>query len=965
MLHFFATVLRPARRVAFALAALLCTIAHAVALEPVAVSKDDMAVDLTGAVEFHRQQQGSLKISTAPDRDGIVRRIEVRPKLNDDVSNWAVFSLANDTNEQIDRLVVAPHYRLVGSGLFWPDLDSQRIGSITPSEGFSLEGREDREADVFLITLDPGAVITLIAELRSPELPKLYMWEPDAYKDTINSYTLYRGIVLGIAGLLAVFLTILFVVKGSAMFPATAALAWGVLAYVCVDFGFWDRIVAISPDSAPVWRASVEVFLAAALVIFLYAYLDLSRWHAHFSTVAFGWLLAMLLLLGVAITVPEVASGIARISFAATCLIGSGLIAWLALQGYDRAVMLIPTWILAIAWLFGAWLTVTGNVSNDIIQPALSGGLVLIVMLLGFTVMQHAFAGGMLAEGIVSDVERQALALAGSGDMVFDWEASRDIIHVGEEVAAVLGLPEKALNGPARNWNNIVHPNDRERFRTTLDAIADHKRGRIAQTFRLRADSGHYHWFRLKARPLLGLDGELIRCVGTLSDVTDAKNAEERLLHDSVNDQLTGLENRLLFKNRVETVITLARRDSGARPSVFHINIDHFRDLNTRLGFGVGDTILLTVARRLGRLLRAGDSLARLDGDQFALLLLSETAPDRIASFADSIRKTLSSPLQFAGEEFELTASIGIATLTNEHTSAADVMRDAELAMLNARRMGGNRIEPFRPAFRISKDETTLLHEDLKQALAKNQLSVMFQPIVALEDRAVMGFEALVRWNHPRLGIVPPTDFIPAAERSGLIQELGAFVMQTAMRQFAAMIDRIGETDVFLSINISSRELLRHDIVSDIQALLDETGLPAWMLRIELTESLVMENPEYSKEVLQRIKALGVGLSMDDFGTGFSSLSYLMRFPFDTIKIDRSFIHARERKERLVVLRAIIAMAHGLEQRVIAEGVETEADVAELLQLGCEYGQGFLFGQAMPAGEAELLIAEEFRLAGQ
>lgn len=965
MLHFFATVLRPARRVAIALATLLCTIAHAAALDPVAVSKDDKAIDLTGAVEFHRQQQGSLKISTAPDRDGIVRRIEVRPKLSEDASNWAVFSLANDTNEQIDRLVVAPHYRLVGSGLFWPDLDSQRIGSITPSEGFSLEGREDREADVFLITLDPGAVITLIAELRSPELPKLYLWEPDAYKDTINSYTLYRGIVLGIAGLLAVFLTILFVVKGSAMFPATAALAWGVLAYVCVDFGFWDRIVAISPDSAPIWRASVEVFLAAALVIFLYAYLDLSRWHAHFSTVAFGWLLAMLLLLGVALTVPEVASGIARISFATTCLIGSALIAWLALQGYDRAVMLIPTWILAIAWLFGAWLTVTGNVSNDIIQPALSGGLVLIVMLLGFTVMQHAFAGGMLAEGIVSDVERQALALAGSGDMVFDWEASRDTIHVGEEVAAVLGLPDKALNGPARNWNNIVHPNDRERFRTTLDAIADHKRGRIAQTFRLRADSGHYHWFRLKARPLLGLDGELIRCVGTLSDVTDAKNAEERLLHDSVNDQLTGLENRLLFKNRVETVITLARRDSGARPSVFHINIDHFRDLNTRLGFGVGDTILLTVARRLGRLLRAGDSIARLDGDQFALLLLSETAPDRIASFADSVRKTLSSPLQFAGEEFELTASIGIATLTNEHTSAADVMRDAELAMLNARRMGGNRIEPFRPAFRISKDETTLLHEDLKQALAKNQLSVMFQPIVALEDRAVMGFEALVRWNHPRLGIVPPADFIPAAERSGLIQELGAFVMQTAMRQFAAMIDRIGETDVFLSINISSRELLRHDIVSDIQALLDETGLPAWMVRIELTESLVMENPEYSREVLQRIKALGVGLSMDDFGTGFSSLSYLMRFPFDTIKIDRSFIHARERKERLVVLRAIIAMAHGLEQRVIAEGVETEADVAELLQLGCEYGQGFLFGQAMPAGEAELLIAEEFRLAGQ
>ena len=510
------------------------------ALEPLSVSKDEAAIDLTNSVELHLRQSGSLKVSTAPDRDGIVRRIEVRPKLSEDVSNWAVFALSNDSNEQIDRLVVAPHYRLVGSGVFWPDLDAQRIASITPSEGFSLEAREDREADVFLITLDPGAVITLIAELKSPTLPKLYLWEPDAYKDTINSYTLYRGIVLGISGLLAVFLTILFVVKGSAMFPATAALAWGVLAYVCVDFGFWDRVVELSSTGAPLWRAGVEVFLAAALLIFLYAYLNLNRWHTHFSTVAIGWLLGLILLLGVTVTIPEVASGIARLSFAATLILGALMIGWMAVKGYDRAVMLIPTWILALAWLLGAWLTTTGALSNDIVQPALSGGLVLIVMLLGFTVMQHAFAGGMLAEGIVSDVEQQALALTGSGDMLFDWDASRDFIHTGEEAAHILGLPDRMLNAPAKNWLNLVHPNDRERFRATLDAVADHKRGRIAQTFRLRSDAGHYHWFRLKARPLLGTGGELIRCVGTISDVTDAKNSEERMLHDSIHDQSDG-----------------------------------------------------------------------------------------------------------------------------------------------------------------------------------------------------------------------------------------------------------------------------------------------------------------------------------------------------------------------------------------------------------------------------------------
>ncbi|MCU0789502.1 MAG: EAL domain-containing protein [Nitratireductor sp.] len=937
----------------------------AAALEPLSVSKDEVAIDLTNSVEMHLRQPGSLKVSTAPDRDGIVRRIEVRPKLSEDASNWAVFALSNDSNEQIDRLIVAPHYRLVGSGMFWPDLDSQRIGSITPSEGFSLETLDDREADVFLITLDPGAVITLIAELRSPTLPKLYLWEPDAYKDTINSYTLYRGIVLGISGLLAVFLTILFVVKGSAMFPAAAALAWGVLAYVCVDFGFWDRVVALSSAGAPVWRAGVEVFVSAALLIFLYAYLNLNRWHSHFSTVAIGWLLGLVLLLGVAVTFPDVASGIARLSFAATCIVGAVLIGWMAAKGYDRAVMLIPTWILALAWLAGSWLTVTGNISNDIIQPALSGGLVLIVMLLGFTVMQHAFAGGMLAEGIVSDVEQQALALTGSGDMLFDWDASRDFIHTGEEAASILGLPDRMLNAPAKNWINLVHPNDRERFRATLNAMAEHKRGRIAQTFRLRSDAGHYHWFRLKARPLLGTGGELIRCVGTISDVTDSKNAEERLLHDSVHDQLTGLENRLLFTNRLDTVMALARREQNTRPSVFHINIDNFRDLNSKLGFGVGDTILLTVARRLGRLLRAGDSLARLEGDHFALLLLSESAPDRIAAFADSIRKTLQAPLQFAGEEFNLTASIGIATLTADHNSAADIMRDAELAMIHAHQHGGNRIEPFRPTFRTGRDEITQLHDDLKQAIENRQIEVLFQPIVNLLDRTVTGFEALVRWNHPRLGTVPPSEFIPAAERSGLIHELGAYVMNNAARQFAAIVERSGEAELFVSINLSSRELLRHDIVNDIAGMLRTSGLSPWMVRIELTETLVMENPEYSNEVLQRIKALGVGLSMDDFGTGFSSLSYLLRFPFDTIKIDRSFIHARDRKERLVLLRSIIAMAHSLNQKLVAEGVETETDVAELLQLGCEFGQGYLFGEPMPASAAEALVAEEYRLAGQ
>jgi len=583
----------------------------AFALEPVKVGIDDLALDITEAVQTYRQTDNSLKISTAPDADGIIRRVEVQSKFSDGVTYWAVFALANTSDQQIDRLIVAPHYRLVGSGLFWPDLDTSRITAITPSDGFSLIRQKDPEADVFLITLDPGAVITLIAEQKTSRLPKLYLWEPSSYKDTANSYTLYRGIVLGISGLLAVFLTILFVVKGSAMFPATAALAWGVLAYVCVDFGFWSRVLDVPVSGNPFWRAGTEVFLAASMIIFLYAYLSLNRWHSRFSIVAVAWILSLIILLGVALFEPEIASGIARFSFAATSVIGAGLVVYLAIKRFDRAIMLIPAWLLVIAWVTAAGMTATGQIANDIIQPALGGGLVLIVLLLGFTVMQHAFAGGVLAQGLVSDVERQALALTGSGDILWDWDVYRDKITIGVEAAQILKADRELLESSPKFWSRYLHPNDRDRFLSTIAGVLEHKRGRISQNFRLRGEDGHYHWFRIRARPMLDAEGEVIRCIGTMTDITDQKLAEERLLQDAVRDNLTGLENRELFVNRLETIMILTRQGKSTRPSVFHINIDEFRDINSRYGYSVGDTILLTLARRFGRLLKLGDTAGR------------------------------------------------------------------------------------------------------------------------------------------------------------------------------------------------------------------------------------------------------------------------------------------------------------------------------------------------------------------
>ena len=553
-------------------------------------------------------------------------------------TNWAVFALANSGDEQIDRLIVVPHYRMVGSGLFAPDLGLSRIVTISPSSGERPERQESATADIFRITLDPGTVITFIAELRTDKLPQIYLWEPDAYKDKVNSFTLYHGIVIGIAGLLALFLTILFVVKGSVMFPAAAALGWAVLVYIGIDFGFWGKVFDMGSGAERIWRASGEAILAATLLVFLFAYLNLGRWHVRYMHITYGWLAGLAALVALALFDPQVASGIARLSLGLVAFLGFGIIIYLSTHGFDRAVLLIPTWFLLVVWAIAACLTVTGVVTNDIIGPALLGGLVLIVMLIGFTVMQHAFAGG-ITQNIVSDVERRALALTGAGDMIWDWDVSSDRIFTSPETEALLGLKRGTLEGAASRWLEVLHPLDRDRFRASLDSVLEQRRGRLMQDFRLRTPDGHFLWFALKARPVVGSDGEVVRLVGTLTDVTEFKTAEERLLHDAVHDNLTGLPNRQLFIDRLESVLAFSKSDTGLRPTVVVIDLDRFKQVNDSVGIAVGDSILLTLARRLARLLKPQDTLARLTGDQFAMIVLSEKDPTQLIQFAETIRK--------------------------------------------------------------------------------------------------------------------------------------------------------------------------------------------------------------------------------------------------------------------------------------------------------------------------------------
>jgi diguanylate cyclase (GGDEF)-like protein/PAS domain S-box-containing protein len=929
------------------------------AVQAVNVPNDAAAIDLTAAVERHRTDADRILVSTAPGPDGIVQRMDVRAREGN--TTWAVFALANSGNEQIDRLIVIPHYRLVGSGLIWPDLGLSRIVTIT-SSGDRPDRQDNATADVYRITLDPGAVMTYVAELRTGKLTQIYLWEPDAYKDKVNSITLYYGIVIGIAGLLALFLTILFVVKSSIMFPAAAALGWAVLVYIGVDFGFWGKVFDMSAGAEPIWRASGEAILAATLLVFLFAYLNLNRWHVRYAHITLGWLAGLGALIAVALFDPSIASGIARLSLFAVAVLGFILVIYLSFHGFDRAVLLIPTWLLLVVWVVGAGMAVMGFVTNDIVGPALLGGLVLIVMLIGFTVMQHAFAGGV-THGIVSDVERRALALTGAGDMIWDWDVSADKVFTSPETEVLLGLKRGALEGPAARWLDVLHPLDRDRFRTALDSVLEQRRGRLLQDFRLRTPDGHYLWFALKARPVVGSDGEVVRLVGTLADVTEFKNAEERLLHDAVHDNLTGLPNRELFVDRLEAVLALARADQGIRPTVIVIDLDRFKQVNDSVGIAVGDSILLTLARRLGRLLKQQDTIARLSGDQFAIILMSERESERIIAFAETLRRALRAPIAFNDREIFLTASIGMALPDGQPHRTDEVLKDAELAMYHAKRIGGDRIEVFKPSMRARKTDRLTLESELRRALEREEITILYQPIIRLEDRSVAGFEALARWDHPKMGRMSPSEFIAIAEEIGLIVDLGLFVLDRTARQLGIWQRTVRQRDpIFASVNVSSRQLLRQDLIHDLRTVIARSGLARGTLKLELTESLVMENPEHAAQMLTRIRELGAGLALDDFGTGHSSLAYLQRFPFDTIKIDQSFVRTSSKGTRPVILRSIIALAHDLGMEVVAEGAETESDAVELYQLGCEYAQGYVFGEPMSADDARDLLASDRRL---
>ncbi|MEA5088982.1 putative bifunctional diguanylate cyclase/phosphodiesterase [Solidesulfovibrio sp.] len=465
----------------------------------------------------------------------------------------------------------------------------------------------------------------------------------------------------------------------------------------------------------------------------------------------------------------------------------------------------------------------------------------------------------------------------------------------------------------------------------------------------------HPVWRALCATPLAGpTRGALV----VLADISRQKQLEEHILHDAFHDTLTGLFNRALFLNRLEQSIKRLKRNPQALYAVLYLDMDRFKLVNKTFGHVTGDRLLMVIANRLQKLLRDVDTLARFGGDEFAILVEDVGGLTDASAMADNVLRQLAAPFRLKKQEIFVTCSIGVVLGSAAYEHPDQVLRDADNAMYSSKEHGGDHYTVFDAGMRVVTQRRMEMELALRQALESGEITVHYQPIVSLSTGDITGVEALARWQHPRQGNITPSEFIPIAEETGLINDLGALVLRESCRRMVSLGRANPDAaKLTLSVNISGRQFKRPDFVEEVAGILTETGIDPSLVRLELTESVLMDNADEAVATIKRLKALSVKVVIDDFGTGYSSLSYIQRFPFDSLKVDRSFVgNMNEAEQNMEIVRAIIAMAHKLGLEVVAEGVELDEHRTALTDLHCESAQGFYFSRPVPGDELDALI---------
>ena len=547
--------------------------------------------------------------------------------------------------------------------------------------------------------------------------------------------------------------------------------------------------------------------------------------------------------------------------------------------------------------------------------------------------------------------ERYDLAARGANDGLWDWNLKRNEIYYSTRWKTMLGFKEHEIGNNPDEWLKRIHPDDQKRVRESLISHINGETPHFEYEYRIQHANNVYMWILTRGLAVRDAEGKAYRIAGSQTDLTSRKLIEERLAYGALHDGLTGLPNRELFMDRLKQRMELVKRHPDSLFAVLFLDIDRFKVVNDSLGHAVGDQLLSTTAKRLQLCMRPEDTVSRLSGDEFAILLSEVKDVSDAIRVAERIQARMMETTVLSAINRTTTVSIGITMFNDKYTKPQDMLRDADTAMYRAKALGGGRHQIFDTTMHTQALSLLQLEADMKRAVKNQEWVVYYQPIISVAGSKVSGVEALVRWMHPERGIIPPLDFIPQAEDIGLIVPIGEFVLRTACLQTKAWRDA-GFSKLWVSVNLSARQFQDQNLVYKISQILEETGLPSDGLRLEVTESVAMQDIAYGIKVLKELKKLGVHVSLDDFGNGYSSLSYLKQFSLNVLKIDQSFIQdILVNKNSEAITMAIIAMARSLGLEVVAEGVEKEEQLAFLKSKFCDEVQGFLFSKPLPVNE--------------
>ncbi len=576
---------------------------------------------------------------------------------------------------------------------------------------------------------------------------------------------------------------------------------------------------------------------------------------------------------------------------------------------------------------------------------------------------EHERVLKQVSEDVVMREERYALAAKGSNDGLWDWDILSGKIFYSKRWNEMIGFEETELVEGKEIWLQRVHPEDCEKLLYHIEESLKSSLEKNYQCeYRLLHKNGNYFWVVSKWITLFDNAGHAIRMVGAQSDIEKNKKIEEQLVHDAMHDFLTKLPNRNLLNDRLQQVLLRFKRAVSEDFALVLFDLDNFKYINDSMGHPVGDKLLIHVGKSLASIVRNTDTVSRLGGDEFAVIIQKPVDKHSFNMMVTRMASVLTSPIKIDEYLINPSVSMGIVwcNKTSPYTSSDEIFRDADIALYHAKKSGKSRFVFYDNELREEAQKKFRISNNLKSALNKNQFSVFYQPIVLTQDGQIAGFESLLRWNHPDLGFVPPDQFIPIAEESDMIVELGNFVIQKSCETLATLIEKYNpERNWYVCINVSAKQLENNDIIFEIERAIKDNFLSYQNLKVEVTESILLKNSDSELYILEELRKKGIQIAIDDFGTGYSSLSTLHHFPFSFLKIDRSFITNVVTQPKLKsMIKSIILMAKTLDMKVVVEGVEQLEQYSILKEMEADYIQGYYFSKPLPLVELHLRIEQ-------